>query len=79
VYSICGPADGTYYRRALELNAQIPHGSLAIERIGTTDHFVMLNSYLRATCESLEIRHGIQDIAQWADDVEHALTGKDRF
>ncbi len=79
VYSICGPADATYYRRALELNAQIPHGSLAIERIGPTDYFVMLNSYLRATCEPLEIRHGIQDIAQWADDVEQALTGKDRY
>jgi serine/threonine-protein kinase len=79
VYSICGPAVESYYRRALELNAQIPHGSLAIENVGGTDHFVMVNSYLRATCEPLEIRHGIRDIARWADDVEHVLTGKDRF
>lgn len=79
VYSICGPASETYYRRALQLNAQIPHGSLAIECLGGLEHFVMLNSYLRATCDPLEIRHGIQDIAQWADDVEQALTGKDRF
>ncbi len=40
---------------------------------------MMLHSYLRATCDPLEIRHGIQDIAQWADDVEHVLTGNDRF
>jgi eukaryotic-like serine/threonine-protein kinase len=79
VYSICGPAEESYYRRALQLNAQIPHGSLAIECLDGVDHFVMLNSYLRATCDPLEIRHGILDIARWADDVEQALTGKDRF
>jgi hypothetical protein len=39
----------------------------------------MLHSYLRATCDPLEIQHGIRDIARWADEVEHVLTGKDRF
>ena len=79
VYSICGPADESYFRRALELNIQIPHGSLALEQIDGTDHFVMLHSYLRASCDAIEIRHGLQDIARWGDDVEIALTGKDQF
>jgi serine/threonine-protein kinase len=79
VYSNCGPAQETYYRKALELNARVPHGSLAIEQIQGVDHFVMLHSFLRATCAPLEIRHALQDIARWADDVEHALTGHDQF
>lgn len=79
VYSICGPADPSYFRRALELNSQIPHGSLAIETIGGEPHFVMVHSYLRATCEPLELRHGVQEIAHWADRVERALTGGDQY
>jgi serine/threonine-protein kinase len=79
VYSICGPADESYFRHALVLNAQIPHGSLAIEDIDGTSHFVMLQSYLRATCDPPELRHGIEDISRWADDVERALTGDDRY
>lgn len=79
VFSICGPAKASYYERALELNAQVPHGSLAIEPIDGEPHFVMLNSYLRSTCNPAEIRQSILDIARWADDVENALTGEDRF
>ena len=79
VYSICGPADSSYYQRALELNSEVPHGSLAIERIDGVPHFVMLNSYLRSAINSVELRQSIHDIAQWADDVEQALTGRDRY
>jgi len=79
VYSVCGRADPTYYRRALELNAQVPHGSLAIEPVGGDPHFVMLNTCLRATCAPIDIRHSILEIAQWADDVEQALSDDDRF
>ncbi len=79
VFSICAPAVTGYYERALQLNAQIPHGSLAIEEVGGIPHFVMLNNYLRSRCDPLEIRHSIMDIAQWADDIELALTGKDLF
>ena len=79
VYSICGPAQESYYLKALQLNAQVPHGSLAIERIDGVDHFVMLHSVLRAFCDPLEIRHAVQDVAQWADTVERALTGLDQF
>ena len=38
----------------------------------------MLHSYLRHLRPAGDpARH--PDIAQWADDVEHVLTGKDRF
>ncbi len=79
VSSVCAPATADYYQRALELNAEVPHGSLAIEELDGVPHFVMLNSYLRCRCDPLEIRHSIMDIARWADDIERALTGQDQF
>ncbi len=79
VYSVCGPATPSYYQRALELNAQVPHGALAVETIDGRPTFVMLNSHLRTACDAQQIRHSILDIANYADDVEHALTGKDQY
>ena len=67
-----------YFRRALELNAGIPHGSLAIQNLGGQPHFVMLDTYPRASCDSHEIRRSVLAIARWADQVEKALTGADR-
>lgn len=78
IYSLCCPVDETYYRRALELNANICHGSLAIEDLDGQPFFVMGNSYPRSTCDPEEIQRSVRDIAIWADKVEHALTGQDR-
>ncbi len=79
VYSVCGLAIPSYFRRALELNARVPHGSLAVESIDGDPHFVMLNSHLRVACDPIDIRHSVLDIAQWADDMEAALTGQDLY
>lgn len=78
IYSLCSPIDETYYRRALDLNANICHGSLAIEELNGQPFFVMGNSYPRSTCDPEEIRHSVRDIANWADKVEHVLTGLDQ-
>jgi serine/threonine-protein kinase len=78
IYSLCCPVRESYFRRALELNANIAHGSLAIETIDGQAFFVMLNRYPRATCDAEEIRRSIVDISKWADQVEMALTGEDR-
>ncbi len=77
IFSVCGPESASYYRRALELNASVPHGSLAIEKIDGQSRFVMLNNYPRSTCDPAEIRGSVLDIAQWADNVEQVLTGGD--
>lgn len=77
IYSICAPIDETYFRRALEFNAAMPHGALAIQDIDGEPHFVMLNSCLQATCEAEDIRRSVQEVAQWADDMEQMLTGRD--
>jgi serine/threonine-protein kinase len=78
VYSVSAPADEDYFRRALELNAEIAHGALALETIDGRPHFVMLNSYPRATCDAEEVRKSVLDVARWADSVEKTLTGRDR-
>lgn len=78
IYSLCGPVREDYLRHALELNADISHGSLAIEKVEGSDFFVMINLYPRATCDAEEIRQSILDISHWADQVERALTGEDR-
>ncbi len=77
ISSVCAPIDETYFRRALEFNATISHGALAIQDIDGEPHFVMLNSYLQATCEADDIRRSVQDVARWADDMEQMLTGRD--
>jgi hypothetical protein len=78
IYSVCAPATESYYQRALELNATIPHGSIAIESIEGIPHFVMANAYPRATCDVEEIRRSVLTIAEHGDAVERLLTGGDR-
>ena len=79
IYSICGRADPGYYRRALELNARLCHGALAIQELNGEPCFVMANSFPRATCDPEEVRRSIQEIARWADQVEAALGTADRY
>jgi len=55
----------------------MPHAALAILDIDSEPHFVMLNSCLQATCEAEDIRRSVQEVAQWADDMEQMLTGRD--
>jgi eukaryotic-like serine/threonine-protein kinase len=78
IYSLCCPVREDYFRRALELNADIAFGSLAIEQIDGQAFFVMVNHYPRSTCDAEEIRQSVLDISKWADQVENALTGEDR-
>jgi eukaryotic-like serine/threonine-protein kinase len=78
IYSVCARAQESFYRAALELNARLAHGSLAIEELDGEPCFVMLNCYPRCTCDAEEIRRSVQEISQWADRIELALTGQDR-
>jgi serine/threonine-protein kinase len=78
VYSLCAPVDEDYLRRALELNAEVQHGALAIEELNGESYFVMRNTYPRATCDPDEVRSSVLSIAEAADGVERALLGTDR-
>lgn len=78
IYSLCAPVRESYYSRALELNAELPYGSIAIEDLPQGQYFIMINSYPRATCDVEEIRQSVLEIARWSDHIEHLLTGHDR-
>lgn len=77
VFSVCAAVHEPYCRRALELNAVMPYGALAIQNIDGVPHFVILKSFWQSNCEAADIRRGIQEIASWADHVEETLTGED--
>jgi serine/threonine protein kinase len=77
ISSVCAPVDESHFRRALEFNATMPHGALAIQKIDGQPHFVMINSHLQATCGTEDIRSSVQEIARWADQMEQLLTGRD--
>lgn len=77
VYSICAPINESYFRRALELNSTLPNGAVAVQDIDGAPHFVVLKGFWRSTCDPEEIRRSVQDVAEWADQIEHRLTGLD--
>lgn len=78
IYSVCAPIRECYFRRALELNADICHGAIAIQDVDGRPHFVMSDAYPRATCDPHEVRQSVLTIARHADRVEQLLTGSDR-
>jgi len=77
IYSVCAPLNPSFFRRALELNSVVPHGSIALENVDGVPHFVMVNAYPRGSCDAVSIRRSVLDIARWADHVEKTLTGRD--
>ncbi|MBI3862102.1 MAG: protein kinase [Planctomycetia bacterium] len=78
IYSTCCAAQPAYYETALKLNAEMPHGSVAIREIGGQSKFVVLDTYPRATVDAEEIRRSSHEVASRADAIEKLLTGLDR-
>ena len=78
IYSVCCPAQPEFFEEALQLNADLPHGSVAIRNVDGTPQFVMIDTYPRATVDAEEIRGSVLEVALRADDIEHRLTGDDR-
>ncbi len=78
LYSICCRATPHFYEQALQQNAVVMHGSLAIREIDGQKMFVVINAYPRSTVAPEEIRRSVSEIAAQADQVEQHLTGQDR-
>ncbi len=78
IFSVCCPSRMDYYEQALRLNSRISHGALSIRDVDGVPHFVMVNTYPRATIDPEEIRRSVWDVAAHADAVEQLLTGEDR-
>ncbi|REJ86171.1 MAG: serine/threonine protein kinase [Acidobacteria bacterium] len=77
IYSPCAPATDDYLRHALELNARVHMGALAIRQHEGREYFVMRNTTPRATCDPEELRESILSVARGADHVESVLLDVD--
>jgi serine/threonine-protein kinase len=78
IYSTCCTAQPHYYETALRLNAEMPHGSVALREIDGQLKFVVLDTYPRSTVDAEEIRRSTHAVASRADAIEKVLTGLDR-
>lgn len=79
IYSVCCPAQQNQFEYVLRLNAEIPHGGLAIKQIAGTPMFVMMDTYPWSTVDPEEIRRSALSVATRADGLEMRLTGRDTF
>lgn len=77
IYSVCSPVHNEFMETALRLNATVCHGALAIRDLDDGPHFVMANTYPRATVDPEEIRRSVLEIATHADAIELRLTTGD--
>lgn len=77
IYSVCCRAKPEFYEDALKLNADVPHGSVAVREVEGEPQFVMIDTYPRATVDAEEIRGSVLEVALRADEIEHRLTGRD--
>lgn len=77
IYSICCPAQNSFYEQALRMNAMLSHGALTIREIDGVPHFVMINTYPRGTADPEEVRKSVLEISEYSDRVEKMLTGVD--
>ena len=77
IYSVCSPVHEEFLETALRLNATVCHGALAIRDLDDGPHFVMANTYPRATVDPEEIRRSVLEIATHADAIEMRLTTGD--
>lgn len=78
IYSVCCPVKADYYETALRLNAEISHGAVAVREMDGEPHFVVADTYPRATVDAEEIRRSVLVVAYQADEIEKRLTGCDR-
>lgn len=79
IYSVCCPAQHNQFEYVLRLNAEIPHGGLAIKEIAGIPMFVMMDTYPWSTVDPEEIRRSALSVATRADGLEMRLTGRDHF
>lgn len=77
IYSVCCAAKPEFYEDALRINAEVSHGALSIRNVNGEPHFVMLDTYPRATVDVEEIRRSVIEVGFRADEVEKRLTGRD--
>ncbi len=79
VFSVCGPADPSYFRYALTLNGHLTFGSISIHNVLDNPMFVMSRTFSRETVRTEDIRDALLEIGRRADHVEKQLTRLDQY
>jgi hypothetical protein len=77
LWSPCARVEPAHYQYVLELNSRMPFGAISIRTFQGEPYFAAVQNLLRSTLDVSEIRHSVISIAQWADRIEHKLTGND--
>jgi serine/threonine protein kinase len=79
VFSVCGPADPSYFKYALTINAHLTFGSISIHDVLGSPMFVMSRTFSRDTVRTEDIRDALLEIGRRADLVEKQLTRLDQY
>ncbi len=79
VFSVCGPADPTYYGYALALNSRLTYGSLSIRYVLGAPMLVMSRTFVRDRMRAGDLRDAIVEIAHNADRIEAQMTRMDLY
>lgn len=79
VFSVCGPAEPSYFQYALRLNSQLTFGSISVHDVLGTPMFVMSRSFMLDTVRPEELRTAIVEIAKRSDRIEKQLTRMDQY
>jgi serine/threonine protein kinase len=79
VFSVCGPADPSYFKYALTINAHLTFGSISIHDVLGSPMFVMSRTFSRDTVRTDDIRDALLEIGRRADLVEKQLTRLDQY
>jgi serine/threonine-protein kinase len=77
LWSPCARVTPQHCQYVLELNSRMPFGAISIRTYGGEPYFAAVQNLLRSTLDASEIRHSVVSIAEWADRIEHKLTGGD--
>ncbi|WP_165245932.1 serine/threonine-protein kinase [Paludisphaera soli] len=79
VFSVCGPAEPSYYGYALALNSRLTYGSLSIRYVLGSPMLVMSRTFVRDRMRIGELRDAILEIAHNADRIEAKMTRLDLY
>ncbi len=79
VFSVCGPADPSYYGYALALNSRLTYGSLSVRYVLGAPMLVMSRTFARDRMRVGELRDAILEIARNADRIEARMTRMDLY
>ncbi len=79
VFSVCGPADPSFYASALELNNQLTYGSISIHNVLGSPMFVMSRNFPLDAVRAEDVRDAMLEIARRSDHIEKRLTRLDQY